>query len=128
MLRVLIVEDIDPRQKILTSLYRSHAWVLVNTGQRAIKLILAYDFDIISLDYNLRGDFNGADVAEEIMRSRNQNTKVIIHSMNPKGAMQIKQILPHAVCYPISKMVRSNTAFKYLRERIDELGTNWDWA
>jgi CheY-like chemotaxis protein len=46
-LRILIIEDTEERQKILTSLYRSHAWILVNTGHRAITLLKAYDFDII---------------------------------------------------------------------------------
>lgn len=43
LLKVLIVEDIEERQKVLTSLYRAQAWVLVTTGQRTIKLVSAYD-------------------------------------------------------------------------------------
>ncbi|RUT09896.1 hypothetical protein DSM106972_003910 [Dulcicalothrix desertica PCC 7102] len=101
-LRVLIIEDTEERQSILTSLYRSHAWMLVNT-------------DIISLDYNLRGELNGADVAKEIKLSRNTNTKIIVHSLNPKGVKQILKIILDAITYPISRMVRSNKHFKYLR-------------
>ena len=55
ILRVLLVEDTKDRQHILTSLYKKHAWILVNTGERAITLLNAYDFDIVSLDYNLGG-------------------------------------------------------------------------
>jgi CheY-like chemotaxis protein len=87
-LRVLIIEDTEERQSVLTSLYRSHAWMLVNTGRRAITLLNAYNFDIISLDYNLRGELNGTDVAKEIKLSQ-INTKIIIHSLNPKGVKQI---------------------------------------
>ena len=47
-LRVLIVEDTEKCQKILTSLYRSHGLILVATGQRAIKLLDFYDFDLMS--------------------------------------------------------------------------------
>lgn len=127
-LRVLIVEDTEERQKILTSLYRSHAWVLVHTGHRAIALLDAYDFDIISLDYNLRGELSGADVAKAIQRSRNKNACIIIHSMNLQGAEQISKILPQAIHSPVFKMVRSNAAFKRLRTRLDELGAAYDWT
>src|SRR4028118_477615 len=54
----------------------SHAWILVHTGQRAIGLLKASDFDIISLDYNLRGELNGAGVAQALKHSRNQNARV----------------------------------------------------
>ena len=126
-LRVLIVEDTEERQKILISLYRAHAWVLATTGRRAVSLLNAYDFDIISLDYNLRGGWTGADVAQALAASRNKNTRVIIHSMNPKGAVGIAQFLPEAIQFPVSKMVRSNRGFKSLREKIDKLGAAHDW-
>lgn len=102
-LKVLIIEDTEERQQVLTSLYRSHAWMLVNTGRRAIMLLNAYDFDIISLDYNLRGELTGADVAKKIKSSRNTATKIIVHSLNPKGVKKILNILPDAVIYPVSK-------------------------
>lgn len=98
-LRVLIVEDTGERQKVLTSLYRSHAWVLVHTGQRAVNLIKAYEFDLISLDYNLRGPLTGVDVAHAISRSRNKDTRIVIHSMNSVGARQMAGILPQAVSF-----------------------------
>src|SRR5215472_15565563 len=63
VLRILIVEDTPERQGWLTGLYREHAWVLVHTAARADRLLNAYDFDLISLDYNLAGPDNGAAVA-----------------------------------------------------------------
>ncbi|MDJ0714345.1 MAG: response regulator [Prochloraceae cyanobacterium] len=126
-LRVLIIEDTEERQKILTSLYRSHAWILVKTGQRAIKLINAYDFDLISLDYNLPGGLNGADIAEIISKSRNKNARLIIHSLNPKGVKKIALILPDGIIYPVAKMVKSNQHFKYLRNKIETDGVSFDW-
>ncbi|AFZ25575.1 CheY-like receiver domain-containing protein [Cylindrospermum stagnale PCC 7417] len=117
-LRVLIIEDTEERQKVLTSLYRSHAWILVNTGHRAITLCNAYDFDIISLDYNLHGDLNGADVAKAIQFSRNKNVRLIVHSLNPKGVKQILNIIPTAIPYPVSKMIRSNQLFKHLKAKL----------
>ncbi|MGB3695590.1 MAG: cyclic-phosphate processing receiver domain-containing protein [Spirulinaceae cyanobacterium] len=128
LLRVLLIEDTQERQKILTSLYRNHAWILVKTGHRAIKLINAYDFDIISIDYNIGGELNGADVALALKDSRNRNSRMIVHSLNPKGAKSILTILPQAIYYPVSKMVRSNQKFKYLRQKIEELGVDYNWT
>ena len=127
-LRVLLVEDTEERQKILTSLYRVQAWILVNTGERAVKLLNSYDFDIVSLDYNLGGKLNGADVAKILKCSRNKNVRVIVHSLNPRGAKAISLILPDAIIYPVARMVRSNRLFKYLRNQINELGCNYDWT
>ena len=128
ILRVLLVEDTKDRQHILTSLYKKHAWILVNTGERAITLLNAYDFDIVSLDYNLGGQLNGADVAKVLKYSRNKNVRVIVHSLNPRGAKVIASILPDAIIYPVAKMVRSNKLFKYLRSKIEELGQDYDWS
>ena len=126
-LRVLIIEDTEDRQKILTSLYRSHGWILVKTGERAIKLLDLYDFDIVSIDYNLPSKINGATVAKHLSISRNQNAQIIIHSMNPRGAETIAKILPNAIRYPVLKMVRSNRTFTLIRSKIDSLGTCFDF-
>lgn len=127
-LRVLIVEDTKERQQILISLYKKHAWVLVNTGERAVKLLNSYDFDIVSLDYNLGGQLDGASVAQNLKYSRNKHVRVIIHSLNPRGANKILSILPHAIIYPVAKIVRSNKVFKYIKSKIDELGHAYDWT
>ena len=128
ILRVLLVEDTKERQQILTSLYKKHAWILVNTGERAVTLLNAYDFDIVSLDYNLGGQLNGADVAKVLKYSGNKSVRVIVRSLNPRGAKAISSFLPDAIVYPVAKMVRSNKLFKYLRSRIDELGQAYDWT
>ena len=128
ILRVLLVEDTKERQQILTSLYKKHAWILVNTGERAVTLLNAYDFDIVSLDYNLGGQLNGADVAKVLKYSGHKNVRVIVHSLNPRGAKAISSILPDAIVYPVARMVRSNKLFKYLRSKIDQLGQDYDWS
>ena len=119
VLRVLIVEDTPQRQEVLTALYRAHAWVLVHTGRRAQILLEAYDFDLLSLDYNLRGDLTGEDVARVLLASRNRDVRVVIHSLNPRGARRIQAVLPGAIAYPVSRMTRSNAAFKRLRAKLD---------
>lgn len=127
-LRVLLVEDIDKRQQVLTSLYESHAWILVDTVERAITLLHAYTFDIISLDYDLRGERKGLEVAQALKHSCNKNARVIVHSMNSRGVKSILAVLPNAIPYTVSKMIRSNESFQYLKVKINELGTVYDWT
>ena len=126
--RVLILEDTKERQDILTSLYRNHAWILVNTAFRANTLLNAYEFDIVSLDYNLRGELTGTSVAEELLKTNNKQARIIIHSMNPDGAKSIQQLLPTAICYPVNKIARSHHHFKIIREKINTLGPAYDWT
>jgi CheY-like chemotaxis protein len=126
-LRVLIVEDSPERQDILCKLFKHHAWMLVHTAERAITLVSAYDFDLISLDYDLATEGTGVDIAQAIIQSRNAETKVIIHSMNSVGAERIARILPTAVIVPISAMVRSNAVFTRLRAELSK-GTPIDWS
>lgn len=116
------------RQQILTSLYKAHAWILVNTGQRAITLLNAYDFDIVSIDYDLRGELNGAEVAQALKCSRNKNARITVHSLDTKGVKSIQAILPCAIPYPVSKIVRSNKTFKYLKSKIVRLGADYNWT
>jgi len=124
---VLIVEDNPERQEILTALYRAHAWVLVHTGRRAAALLEAFEFDLVSLDYHLAGELTGADVARALLASPSRNARVVIHSMNPAGAGEIISLLPGAIQYPVSRIVRSNRIFNRLREGLDTLGAAYRW-
>lgn len=126
-LRILIVEDTPERQAILKNLYKDHAWILVNTARRAIRMVKSYAFDIISLDYNLATGESGDDVAKIIATSQNKDTKVIVHSMNKQGADRIKAYLPDVDIVPISKMIKSNKVFKKIRQQLSA-GINIDWA
>ncbi|MBC6451905.1 MAG: hypothetical protein GDA43_00815 [Hormoscilla sp. SP5CHS1] len=124
LLRIPIVEDTADHQEILRSLYRAHAWVMVDSSHRAISLIRAYSFDLISLDYNIQG---GDAVARAILETPDLTARIIIHSMNPKGSALISSILPDAIAFPVNKMIASNARFKQLRERIDREGIAFDW-
>ena len=126
-LKILIVEDSVERQGILKDLYRDHAWILANTARRAIRLLAVYDFDLISLDYDLDGEDRGDKVAGFIKRSRNANSKVLVHSMNVQGVARIQEHLPNSIAVPISKIIRDNRTFKRFRESINK-SSDIDWA
>ena len=126
-LRVLIVENSPERQQALRNLFRDHAWIVVNTARRALRLIEVFDFDLIALDYDLDGEETGEKIAEFITRSRNENAKVWVHSMNVQGVVRIQKYLPDSVAVPFSKIIRDNQTFKRLRRSINE-GIEIDWA
>lgn len=125
--RVLIVEDSPLRKQILCNLYRDHAWILVHTAARAKCLLDTYDFDLVSLDFDLAGRGKGDEVALHLRDSRNAAVQVIVHSDNAPGAARIKSILPNAVYVPISKITKSNAVFKKLRHELNN-GPKINWA
>lgn len=126
-LRVLLIEDLPERLEALTSIYRAHAWVAVTTGARALTLLAAFDFDLISLDYNLADELTGADVAAAIVGTRHRDARIVVHSQNPIGAAEIRDLLPSAILYPVSRMIRSNAVARRIRTAIDEHGARFSW-
>jgi hypothetical protein len=87
----------------------------------------AYDFDLISLDYDLAGPAKGEEIAAIIPETRNGNARVLIHSMNDVGAKRIMELLPKAEFVPISKITRDNATFKRAREELWR-GLDIDWG
>lgn len=126
IIKVLIVEDSLERQKILINLFKHHAWVLANTAIRAIRLLEAYEFDLIFLDYDLSGPIKGDEVARFISKKDDCSPRVIIHSMNDPGVKRILKYLPNATSIPISKVIRNNFTFKKIRTELAK-GPDIDW-
>jgi len=127
VLRVLIVEDQPERQEILRSLFRDHAWVLVHTAARAVRLAGVYEFDVIALDYDLAGEAKGDVVAAALASSTNREAVVLIHSLNAPGAERIRAHLPQAIFVPINQITRDNATFKRLRAEFAK-GSEIDWS
>lgn len=126
-MRVLIIEDTRERQDILKQLYKDHAWVLVHTVARANSLLDAFEFDVVSLDYDLAGEATGDEVARHISAGSNSGARVIVHSMNPHGRDRIRELLPAATVLPVASMITTNSRFKRLREALEQ-GPNFDWS
>jgi len=127
ILKILIVEDTPERQEILKKLYKDHAWVLAHTAQRAVKLLSVFEFDLISMDYNLAGPDCGDSIASFIPESINAESKILIHSMNKQGADKIKKFLPNADYVPVSKLTKTNQIFKKIKSELKK-GPEIDWA
>jgi len=125
-LRILIVEDSPERQTIMKNLFSHHAWILANTAARANKLLSAFEFDLVSLDYDLAGRDKGDQVARFLSKTKNISSTVLIHSMNASGAQKILEILPDALYVPLSRITRDNTTFKKIKEELKK-GTDINW-
>jgi CheY-like chemotaxis protein len=127
VLRVLVVEDTPRRQEILRQLFREHAWVLTPDAAHAARLVAAYDFDLIALDYDLEGSGNGEVVADALVGSRNAATPVVVHSMNPEGAELLAVILPNAQRVPIDELAASGRVAEAVRAAL-RIGVPADWS
>lgn len=126
-LKVLIVENTPERQRTFKNLFKEHAWILVNTAQRAKTLIEVYDFDLILLDFDIDGPHSGENIAQFIPQSRNADTLVWVHSMNAPGVELIQKHLPNSIAIAYSKITRDNQTFKKLKEELHQ-GLQIDWA
>lgn len=125
-LRVLIVENTPARQEILRNVYRDHGWVIAQNGGRAIRLLEAYYFDLVSLDFNLAAVEQGEDLASFITKYMNGKTKVIVHSSKRKETNLISARIPRADIVPLSRITRSHAVLERFRQELFR-GHNIDW-
>jgi PAS domain S-box-containing protein len=92
---ILLVEDeqaiSDIQYSILTHDPCNHRVDVANTGQMAIDLLKRNQYDLISLDYVLPGNFNGMDVYHHI-RERNNAVPVLFISGNIEFLESIKDL------------------------------------
>ena len=117
-MRVLIVEDSPERIEAFRGLFRDHASVWATTAARASRLVEAFRFDLITLDFDLAGPGDGATVAAVVATSHNAEARVWVHSMNDPGAKRILTVLPHAARVPYQSLIRTNAVFKRLRDAL----------
>lgn len=127
VLKALLIEDNPERQEILINLFKDHAWILANSAHRAIRLLKAYEFDLVFLDYDLAGPDKGDEVARYLSTQEIKKPQVIIHSMNDPGVQRILAWLPHANSIPFSKIIRDNRTFKKIRTELAK-GPDINWG
>ncbi len=91
-MNILILEDNEERIKWFKNIYRHHKLYITKDIKDALRLISAYEFDILFLDHdlceeNLTSLNNGYEFVKKLIEFRLQKRAVIyIHSMNPTGA------------------------------------------
>ena len=98
-IKILIVDDEEIRHEMFRKKYPMFDITSVYNSSDAIKLLSKNKYNTIFLDHDLGGDDTGVKVAEFIDRAHIRSF-IIVHSMNPVGASNIKRILPSARILP----------------------------
>lgn len=106
---VFILEDLPDRQKIFREKLVGCTIVMVDNVAGAIEALKFPDFAVIFLDHDLDGrngvpfdDPNcGSRVAEYLAANKSEpGIPIIIQSLNPAGASNMKKMLPDAAVVP----------------------------
>ncbi|CCK79066.1 ATP-binding protein [Desulfobacula toluolica] len=123
--RILLVED-EPsiskvQYKILSSEPFCHKITIAQTGEIAMDEYDNGEFDLISLDYLLPGNFNGFDIYRHI-RTKDKNLPIIFVSGNFAFLESIKELLKtdknmDYVSKPCENIVYATTINKWLQKQ-----------
>ncbi|MCG8548920.1 MAG: PAS domain S-box protein [Desulfobacterales bacterium] len=93
--RVLLVEDeiqiAEVQRFVLTNEPCNHIVDVAHTGETALKLFDANDYDLVSLDYILPGKINGKNLYDHI-RSKNKTIPILFISGNIEFLESIKDL------------------------------------
>lgn len=94
-LKVLVFEDEAYRRELIEPLLVGHKVYWVNDAKEGLELIDKIKFNLILLDYDLANRTNGSIVASRLANPTclNQNTRIVIHSINPSGIEKMMRLL-----------------------------------
>jgi len=106
-LNILAIEDNPERQIILKEIYCLQNIVIADNVCDAIGHLQKKEFDLIHLDYDLLDNTNSLEAARQI-RDKGRLQMVVIHSENPRGCKEIREIQPHAFTIPIDLFITGN--------------------
>lgn len=95
LLKVLVLEDETYRRELIEPLLEHHKVYWVKDATAALELVDLIKFNLILLDYDLANHTKGSTVASRLANPTclNQNTKIVIHSINPSGIEKMMKML-----------------------------------
>ena len=107
-MKVFVLEDMQDRQEAFREKFKGYEKLTICDNVDDSKQILLDDYyDLICLDHDLGGEafidsnyYNTGYTLAKFILENNIKSKVVIHSLNPVGAKNIKFILPKAEIYP----------------------------
>lgn len=107
-MNVLVLDDSLERLKMFRQNLKGHSVTTVETSKDAITQLAQNDFDTLFLDHDLggqafvkSGDGTGFEVAIWLAKNPDRKPKqIVIHSFNPTGAQNMKNVLPEAQLAP----------------------------
>jgi len=117
-MNILILEDDPARHKIFKSNLIGTNTVIVTTVDEALQQLTKESWDYLFLDHDLggtqmteSGPGTGYEVAQWLsVNHENMPKNVVVHSFNPVGAQNIKNILPKSILAPgCWSLLRVNT-------------------
>jgi len=110
-MKILVVEDDVYRLDWFRDKFKNQELSTVMTADEAITLLSkSLDYEIIFLDHDLGGrvfvnssEHNTGFTVAMYLKNKDYKNRIIVHSLNPVGAKNIKNILPQAelVPYPV---------------------------
>ena len=117
-MNILILEDDQTRVVSFQKWFKEDDVTVTDSSDKAISLLEETKFDLIMLDHDLGGRHyvaseeydTGFRVAKAIPDSINKDTRIIIHSHNPIGAQNMKNILKssNALIIPFGQLYIDN--------------------
>lgn len=107
-MKILILDDDMNRHCIFNKKLVGHEVTNVITSKEAIQQLSSFNFDIVFLDHDLGGEVfvkSGENTGFEVAVWLSENTdrqpsRIIIHSLNPVGAVNMKSKLSSAEVIP----------------------------
>ena len=87
-MKMLYVDDLRlPKQKEIIQIE------IARTYEEAIAKLKLVSYDIISLDHDLGEEKTGYDICKFIVENKIQIPTIILHTSNPVGRFNMKQLL-----------------------------------
>lgn len=107
-MNVFVFEDDIQRIDFFTKLvklFECDEFIITDNLRLAQEKLKSIKWDIAFLDHDINNaEYTGCDVAKFIVKNKIEIPQIYIHSMNPVGSENIRDILPHAMIKPFSKI------------------------
>lgn len=106
-MRIFILEDLPDRVGAYFVKFRGDELVVANNVKDAVNCLKNATFDLLVLDHDLDGrayvpitNPNCGSIVAEYLASINYQGKIVVGSLNPAGAQNMKRLLPQATVAP----------------------------
>lgn len=115
-MKILVLEDDHIRHISFMKNLSDHDLDIVETSKEAIKKLQDNDYDVLFLDHDLggkimtpSGENTGYEVAQWLSNNPDRMPKQIyLHTLNPVGQQNMKNVLPNAIIASFSILFKSN--------------------
>jgi len=107
---ILIIEDKADRVETFKSLYSAFEPRVASEVEIAKEILSSNSFDLVHLDYDLH-----ETTTEELASLFLEETKVVIHSENPKGVKLLLNLIENSIAIPFHKFASKSSELSRLK-------------